>query len=181
MPLSWVPLGDMDQAHWAAAGHGLGELGRVSNWWIGDWLRYGAAKFGEKYTLAARITGYDRHSLENMVYVASRYEFSLRRENVSWSHHFVVAALPAEERDHWLHFAAEQRLSVNDLRTEVKAAQRAADSTKRPDDAPATPAAAPTVVCPQCGCEVALRPATTTPATDDEATSAALQVAAAGS
>jgi hypothetical protein len=178
MALAWVPPGDMDQARWAAAGHRLGELGRVSNWWIGDWLRYGAAKFGEKYTLAAKITGYDRHSLENMVYVASHYELSLRRENVSWSHHFLVAALPAEERDKWLRLAAEQRLSVNDLRIEVKAAQRAIDATERPDDVPATPAVAPTVVCPQCGCEVALRPPTA--AKIDEA-DGALQVAAASS
>jgi hypothetical protein len=164
MPIAWIPPSDMDQAAWQSAGHGLGEMGRVSNWWIGDWLRYGTAKFGEKYTVAARITGYDRHTLENMVYVASRYEFSLRRENLTWSHHFLVAALPPEEREGWLNFAAERRLSVNDLRIEVKAAQRAAASDE--DDAPAfTTQAADGVVCPQCGYKLppGLAPLTQTP------------------
>jgi hypothetical protein len=167
MPIAWIPPNDMDQAAWQSAGHGLGEMGRVSNWWIGDWLRYGTAKFGEKYTAAARITGYDRHTLENMVYVASCYEFSLRRENLTWSHHFLVAALAPDEREEWLTLAAERRLSVNDLRIEVKAAQRAAESENK-DDAPACGSAdADVMVCPQCGYELPpglVTHTTTTPA-----------------
>lgn len=157
MPIAWVPPSDMDQAAWLAAGHGLGEMGRVSNWWIGDWLQYGTAKFGEKYTAAAKITGYDRHTLENMVYVASRYDFSLRRESLTWSHHCLVAALPPRERAEWLNLAVERRLSVNDLRIEVKAAQRAAAASENPDDAPAcTTEEADAVVCPQCGYKLPL-------------------------
>jgi hypothetical protein len=127
-------------------------MARVNNWWLGDWLGYGTAKFGEKYTMAARITCYDRHTLENMVYVASHYEFSLRRENLTWSHHFLLVAMPPAERETWLDLAETRRLSVNDLRIEVKAAQRAAAAREDTDDAPDCGSVAEdAVVCPQCG------------------------------
>jgi ssDNA-binding Zn-finger/Zn-ribbon topoisomerase 1 len=123
-------------------------LSRKSNWWVGDWLRFGAAKWGEKYALAAKITGHDTHSLENMVYVASHVDISLRRENLSWSHHFLVAALDPEQQEYWLDRALECNFTVNDLRIELKAAQRAESK----GDAPACASAeADAVVCPQCG------------------------------
>lgn len=151
-PIAWVPPDGIDRAAWILAGSRLGGYSRSSNWWIGDWLRYGTARWGEKYVVAAKITGYDPHSLENMVYVASRFEISLRRENLSWSHHFLVAGLKPQEQVHWLDVATERHLSVNDLRIELRTARRGVES------APEI-AAGPTedeqtsdiVVCPQCG------------------------------
>jgi hypothetical protein len=151
-PIAWTPPDGMDRPAWISAGTRLGGLSRSSNWWVGDWLRYGAAKWGEKYAAAAKITGYDPHSLENMVYVASRFAISLRRENLSWSHHFVVAALEPEEQAHWLNLATEAHLSVNDLRIELRAAQR---RTKAPHATDVSPVrggqAAILMVCPRCG------------------------------
>ena len=130
----------------------MGVLGRTSSWWIGDWVRYGTAKWGAKYTLAAKITGYDVHTLENMAYVASRFPFSLRREDLSWSHHFVVAALTRDEQKYLLDFASARRLSVRDLRIELKALHRhekdimvtaARKRTYMKSDAH--------LVCPRCG------------------------------
>jgi hypothetical protein len=148
----WRPPEDMDQRRWMLAGRQFGVVGRSSNWWIGDWLRYGAAKWGAKYTAAAKITGYDVHSLENMVYVASRFPFSLRRENLSWSHHFLLAALVAEEQLRWLDYASMHHLSVNDLRLELRASRR---SDSAPFGAGATARETPKMkrlsVCPQCG------------------------------
>jgi hypothetical protein len=151
-PIAWTPPEDLDRAAWILQGRRLGALSRQSNWWVGDWLRYGTAKWGEKYTIAAKITGYDTHSLENMVYVASRVEISLRRESLSWSHHFLVAALEPAEQAYWLDRATECSFSVNDLRIELRAARHRlkADSDERgearkPSD----------LVCPQCGFRLA--------------------------
>src|SRR5687768_3997103 len=84
---SWSPRGAPTVADWVRLGRGLGALGRASGWWIGDWLRYGNARYGERYGAAARITGYDVQSLMNMAYVAGRFEVSRRRESLSFSHH----------------------------------------------------------------------------------------------
>jgi hypothetical protein len=124
--VAWVPTRDLDAREWAEAGRFLGTMARSGQWGLGDWIRYGEARFGERYSKAARITGYDVQTLRNMVYVASRFEISRRRDNLSWSHHEAVAALGPSEQDSWLAIAQERRLSVTDLRTELRSTRRQA-------------------------------------------------------
>lgn len=124
--VAWVPNREIDFPEWAEAGRRLGAMGRCGQWGIGDWILYGNAKFGERYTRAAQITGYDVQTLMNMVYVASKFEISRRREALSWSHHESVAALDPEEQERWLDLAAAERLSVADLRVELRSSRRAA-------------------------------------------------------
>ena len=130
-------------------GRRLGKIGRASQWWIGDWLRYGTQKWGEKYVQAARITGYDVASLRNMAWVASQFEPSLRNDDLTWSHHALVAPLDTDQKEYWLAEAARKRLSVADLRIELRALR----STKRGgwSKRNAASAAANGVVCPKCG------------------------------
>ena len=90
--VSWRPPRDIDFEEWARHGHRLGAAGRGASWWIGDWLNYGEATYGEHYARAAEITGYEVQSLMNMAYVASHFEISRRRERVSWSHHAELAS-----------------------------------------------------------------------------------------
>ena len=91
--VGWMPSTNLGLAEWSAVGRRFGEIGRCSQWWLGDWIHYGNAKFGERYSRAVKLTGYDVQSLMNMVYVASRFEISRRRENLSWSHHATLASL----------------------------------------------------------------------------------------
>jgi hypothetical protein len=44
--------------------------------------------------------------------VADKYEFSLRRENVTWSHHVEVAKLPAKDGDALLQLADKFEFSL---------------------------------------------------------------------
>jgi ssDNA-binding Zn-finger/Zn-ribbon topoisomerase 1 len=148
LPITWTPPEGLDRHAWILQGRHLGSLSRKSNWWVGDWLRYGTATWGEKYVVAAKITGYDTHSLENMVYVASRVGISLRRENLSWSHHSLVAALEPKEQTYWLDRATECNFSVNDLRIELKADRRLKATSDELDE---RSGASDAVVCPQCG------------------------------
>lgn len=155
LPTVWVASEGLDRPAWILQGRHLGALSRKSNWWVGDWLRFGAAKWGERYALAARITGHDTHSLENMVYVASHVHISLRRENLSWSHHFLVAALKSDEQAHWLDMATERRMSVNDLRIELRAAHRSAKAaTDKSESSTGSEGATTCIVCPKCGFEL---------------------------
>lgn len=167
--VSWDPAGSVSLKQWIVHGHRLGTIGRGVTWWIGDWLQFGNAQFGERYVRASRITGYDVQTLMNLVYVASRFEPPRRREELSWSHHAELAALDVDEQEHWLSRAQAERFSVRDLRAELRRVQRASRA-REPGAAPidaggAPPAAAPAdaddaVVCPKCGHELATASAT---------------------
>ncbi|WP_169811603.1 LmbU family transcriptional regulator [Nocardia shimofusensis] len=156
--VAWEPVAAIKCEEWLRHGGRLGTIGRAAAWWIGDWVNYGNIKFGEKYSRAARITGYDVQSLMNMAYVASRFSIERRHERLSWSHHAEVAALDPDDQDRWLLHAEESKLSVRGLREELRAARRkeaAASGECVPQDTQSmepvesVPAEAP--VCPQCG------------------------------
>ena len=158
----WRPWDEMDVAEWIMQGRRLGAIGRGVAWWIGDWVNYGNAKFGQKYSRAARVTGYDVQSLMNMSYVASRFDCSRRRENLSWSHHAELAGLPVEYQEMWLENAERKRISVRGLREAVRTWRAnqlaAADEVDQPqpnvghtEDDPSTRSGNGKAVCPQCG------------------------------
>lgn len=148
-PVGWIASGELGYHDWLQQGSRLGLAGRNAAWWIGDWVRYGTARYGTKYSAAERVTGYDRQTLMNMVYVATRFEISRRRENLSWSHHAEVAPLDEQGQDRWLNRAVLERLSVRDLREELASCKRApARATPR---APTARAAERDVTCPHCG------------------------------
>jgi hypothetical protein len=153
--VAWSPNRDLDLPQWAAAGRRLGAMGRCSQWTVGDWVRYGHARFGERYAPAARITGYDVQTLMNMVYVASRFDVSRRRENLSWSHHETVAPLDIEQQEYWLDHAATEKLSIADLRLELRSARRKQSRILRQDISPAPEkqlgSSTALVICPNCG------------------------------
>jgi hypothetical protein len=149
--ISWVPESDLDLPQWQAVGRSLGRLGRYSQWWVGDWLLYASGKWGEMYTEATKITGYDYGSLRNMAYVAQRFELSRRRDKLSWTHHADIASLEPAEQDYWLDRAVELRLTMQDLRTELRAAERLGASRSPCASATLEDSGLTTVVCPKCG------------------------------
>jgi hypothetical protein len=148
-PVAWIAGQELDFEDWARAGRRMGMTGRSAGWWLGDWLRYGNARYGERYARAARITGYDTQTLMNMVYVASRIDASRRRENLSWSHHAEVAPLEPDRQEHWLRMADVDHLSVRDLREAVRTG-RAAERAPAEDEQ-AGPAPGTVLRCPACG------------------------------
>lgn len=150
----------MEHREWVTVGRRLGRVGRVSNWWVGDWLRYGTLRWGEKYVEAAKITGFDAKTLRNIAYVASRFELSRRRDNLTWSHHAELAVLEREKQDLWLDRAITDRLSVADLRQELRTAQRTPKDGKDAavEDIEATMSIDinDALICPHCGKQVRL-------------------------
>lgn len=141
-------------------------MSRVSNWWVGDWLQYGATRWGEKYSEAARITGYDVKTLRNIAYVAKRFDLSRRRDKLTWSHHAELAQLKPNEQDGWLDRALTDQLSVADLRTELRSTQRAsrAAGNDTGDEPALLDTGGPSVTCPHCGRTIHLEPDARTPA-----------------
>jgi len=158
--VAWRPHENMPFSDWLEQGRRLGLMGRSSGWWVGDWLNYGNAAYGERYVRASRITGYDVQTLMNMAYVSSRFHPSQRREPLSWSHHAQVAALTPEHQERLLVRAEAKRLSVRDLRDEVRRERRAAKevgeyavTAKEPErrGSDAVDLDAVDLVCPECG------------------------------
>jgi len=152
--IAWIPNHDLGAHEWAAAGRRIGAVGRCIQWLLGDWIAYGNAKFGERYARASQITGYDPQTLMNMVYVASRFTSSRRRENLSWSHHETLAALDREEQERWLDTAAANRWSVSDLRMMLRTSRRSVGGA---GESATIETSAPSLLrCPHCGEEITL-------------------------
>jgi hypothetical protein len=150
-PTSWRPIAELELPVWAEAGRRLGAIGRGVGWWIGDWLRYGNRRFGERYARAKRITGYDVQTLMNMAYVASRFEPTRRRESLSFSHHAELAAFAQPAQDRWLDRAEGERLSVRCLREELRRERRELEKDPASNVEPLPTRSSPTLVCPRCG------------------------------
>ncbi len=148
--IAWVPQRDLGHSDWLATGRRLGAIGRCSQWWIGDWVRYGTARWGEKYAEAARVTGYDVASLRNMAWVASCFDLSLRNDKLTWSHHVLLAPLDVDEQRRWLQRASEERLSVADLRLELRALRGGDKGSSRHAERDTAGSEEP-AVCPHCG------------------------------
>jgi hypothetical protein len=143
----WAPNGaaPMDVRRWMLHGAQLGRLGAGANWWIGDWVRYGNSHYGERYARASRLTGYRSQTLMNFAYVATHITADRRDAHVSWSHHAELAALHATDQLLWLERITVDRLSVKDLRAELRAVLGPTAVTITPD--PDKPAA----ICHACG------------------------------
>jgi hypothetical protein len=153
--VGWAPADELALNDWAEQGRRFGAIGRAVGWWIGDWLRYGNERWGERYVRAARITGYDVQTLMNMVYVASAYAPSQRHEALSWTHHAEVAALEPAEREALLARAESERLSARCLREELRRLRRVRAHLVSPPSAPQVER--PTSrVCPHCGTAIEL-------------------------
>ena len=87
-----------------------------------------------------------------MASLASQFDLSRRRDKLTWCHHAAVASLEPAEQDHWFDRVTALRLSVADLRIELRSARRTpkplADSD---DDSACDPAVVDGIVCPNCG------------------------------
>jgi|ERR1019366_686077 hypothetical protein len=152
--VAWTPGRDLGIVEWSAIGRRFGEIGRCSQWWLGDWIHYGNSRFGERYSRAVKLTGYDAQSLMNMVHVASRFGIYRRRENLSWSHHATLAALDIDSQEHWLTRAAAERMSVADLRVELRGRRRALEAVEVATSSDSAEVEEGTLVCPTCGTAV---------------------------
>lgn len=109
---------------WSRLGKTLQRMEKSVMWWIGDWLRFGEKNYGETYTQAIDATGYSVETLKQAKWVAERYpETSMRIDDLTWTHHNHVAALPFDERQDILEKASADRLSTREIRQLVKQSQ----------------------------------------------------------
>jgi hypothetical protein len=131
------PVG-FDYGDWQALGVHLGRAHGSIQWALGDWFVYGEGRYrdGEMYEQALEDTGRSLGGLMNLKSVASRVPPSIRRADLSWSHHREIAKLEQAKQREWLSRAAEGDWSVDLLRDTLRAER---DLTTRLGPGPAAP------------------------------------------
>lgn len=117
----YTPPENLPFDEWQRVGAVLRQIESGVLWWIGDWLRFGERKYGERYSQALETTEYEYQTLRNTKWVAERFsELSRRRDNLSFSHHAEVADLKPKEQDRFLGKAESEGWTRNQLRQELK-------------------------------------------------------------
>lgn len=105
---------------WQRCGAFLKRIEGAVQWWIGDWLNYGEQRYGEKYSQALDATDLDYQTLRDYAWVALKVELSLRKDNLSYSIHKEVASLPSPQQAAVLQRAADEQLTVTQVRALVR-------------------------------------------------------------
>jgi hypothetical protein len=105
---------------WERAGPKLIRIADTSAWCLGDWLVHGQDHYRDRYQHAIETAGLDYQTLRNYAWVARKFHISRRHEELSFQHHADVASLGCDEQDKWLHLAAQEKWSRNELRRRLK-------------------------------------------------------------
>jgi len=121
---SLIISGSIKYEHWERLGEILRSVEGSIQFWIGDWVRFGETRWGEKYAQAIKTTGLDYQTIADCVSVANRVDFSLRHENLSFSHHRAVAGLEPKPQMEWLDKAEKEQLPYRELRRQIEQAER---------------------------------------------------------
>jgi len=116
---------------WAEIGRSICRAEQVTRWWIGDWAAFGVRKYGQLKEFAdANAINYS--TLRDLAWVSTSVELSRRRDNLEWSFHREVAALPPKEQEKWLRKVDSKEIHNRvDLRRAIRqsgAKQNALDS-----------------------------------------------------
>lgn len=122
----------MPLARWEDLGRFLGSIDRRARWYIGDWLIFGEAVYGEdaaqgvesttreRYSEAERVTGLDHGTLMNIRSVCARVAKARRRPELGFWIHAEVASLEPREQVAWLAKAIDEGWKRNELRDAIR-------------------------------------------------------------
>jgi hypothetical protein len=100
--------------------NGFKTLGSASKFWRGDLLVYAERNFGEMYSQLLDESDFGLKSLKDEQWVATSVSPSVRRPELSWSHHREVAALQKDDQIKFLTLAVDNKLSVAALAKLIK-------------------------------------------------------------
>jgi hypothetical protein len=107
--------GDLSYEHWEHLMTVLVKMETAFQWALGDAIKYGEGRYGEKYTQAMELTGHTYQSLANYSWVARNVPHHVRNPSLSWTHHRVVCKLAHDEQERLLKEAHAKEWSVDVL------------------------------------------------------------------
>lgn len=130
--VSLVITSPIEYERWESLGTFLGSLDRRTRWYLGDWLIYGEAEYGEeaaqavddpktRYDVARRVTGLDSGTLQNIRSICEKVPRERRRAELGFWIHAEVAPLEPQEQIDWLQKAIDEGWGRTELRAAIKA------------------------------------------------------------
>lgn len=118
-----VPRGTSIE-EWIKIGGVLKSFHKSNKWWIGDWLNFGEKEYGEMFSQAMDETELDYQTLQKYKWVSGSIELSLRRNNLSFSHHELVGKMNPNDQDNWLNKAEKEKWDVRSMKEEIREAEK---------------------------------------------------------
>lgn len=112
---------DLTEDEWFDVGYALLGVQSAIQWWLGDWLKEGEdRKWRDSYEELAERFSYEIDTVYHFASVARKVHQSIRRADLSFSHHRLVTKLDAEAQEYWLDLASEKEWTVAQFRDELK-------------------------------------------------------------
>lgn len=131
-PTGLVIEGELTEERWLSIGESLSGVSRRLMWLVGDWLLAGeSAGYLPRGKLqeACERFGIEYKTAQAAVGVCRAFESSMRIDDLSFSHHQLVAG--SDRAEDLLQWAAGNSASVQDLRAEKNRRQAAAEAKER--------------------------------------------------
>jgi hypothetical protein len=98
----------------------LGKMHEAVRFAIGDAIILGEHLYREEAYQAIEAMGLSVDARREYVRVSQQVPRSLRREDLSWSHHRAVAPMKPKEQRQWLKAASEAGMSHHELREAIR-------------------------------------------------------------
>jgi hypothetical protein len=119
---------DLTRDGWREIGQALLRIERRIGWAVGEWWRYGERRYGVRLDMLRELELEESYgTIRNCARVCAAFEPSRRRDNLSFSHHVEVANIAKADpatADKLLDKAQTERLTIRELRAEVRQARR---------------------------------------------------------
>lgn len=114
---------------WKKTGMTIKMLAKGAQWWVGDWLNFGEARYGEKYSQYINDIGLAYGTLANYQSIGGKFVPGRRREELSFGHHESVLALEnPDQQDEFLEKAVQESWTREQLRAAIREFNRPADA-----------------------------------------------------
>jgi N6-adenosine-specific RNA methylase IME4 len=123
--LGWEIPENLSREEWIKAGKLLNKTEAALQFWIGDWWNHGDRKWGGGRALAEEA-GVNYNTVTNYASICRAFDFSRRREDLSFTHHAEAIAAPEEHRQDYLERAAKENWSTRKLGATIRFEKAAA-------------------------------------------------------
>ncbi len=123
---------EITREEWQTVFNALSNVEGCVQFWIGDCLKYREQTWG-MYDEVAKDTGIDKGTLKDYKNISKHVEKEVRTSDLSFSHHKQVAFLKPDKQKEFLDRAVEEKLSVRELRNEVRKEQHLTKEIEMPE------------------------------------------------
>lgn len=108
---------------WKIFGLKLIQAEKFVQWYLGYWWNYGYKRWKEESQAFLDECGYKKHTIDDYGSVYMRVKSSVRTEDLSFTHHRLVASCEESKQREYLKQAVDEHLSVAALRKIIRRAE----------------------------------------------------------